>query len=311
MGATEPRYCPISTLHRKLRQGTGSKGRARATVTRRLRTIAGFYKYTVEEELLEHSRRGLRGRRCRHRASRSGTRPPDSHHYPLGRQGRHHPARAAHRRDRPPASDRRAGVPGCGRAAARPARHSHRRRLRRRRRLGRTRSSSLRELGEDLAQVVLDPARADEQPGPRSPGSRGRRGPAAQCGPPGRSARRWSRRWHATISPVASRSRLARSPNACTPIRVQHVASGGQLLPRVSTQALVAQPLAVEQVDAGELGSNAGAFECAIEALGFAALAEQDLLPRVQCLEAAVAGRSLDGRALKTAAVAHINRKQT
>ena len=44
-------------------------------------------------------------------------------------------------------------------AAAGPARHSHRRRLRRSRRPGRTRSSSLRELGEDLAQVVLDPAR--------------------------------------------------------------------------------------------------------------------------------------------------------
>ena len=55
MSATEPRYCPISTLHRKLRQGTGNQGRARATVTRRLCTIAGFYKYTVEEELLEHS----------------------------------------------------------------------------------------------------------------------------------------------------------------------------------------------------------------------------------------------------------------
>jgi hypothetical protein len=36
MSATEPRYCPISTLHRKLRQGTESKGRARATLTRRL-----------------------------------------------------------------------------------------------------------------------------------------------------------------------------------------------------------------------------------------------------------------------------------
>ena len=55
MSATEPRYCPISTLHRKLRQGTGSKGQARATLTRRLCTIAGFYKDTVEEELLEHS----------------------------------------------------------------------------------------------------------------------------------------------------------------------------------------------------------------------------------------------------------------
>ena len=31
------------------------KGRARATVTRRLCTIAGFYKYAVEEELLDHS----------------------------------------------------------------------------------------------------------------------------------------------------------------------------------------------------------------------------------------------------------------
>ena len=32
-----------------------ARGRARATVTRRLCTLAGFYKYAVEEELLEHS----------------------------------------------------------------------------------------------------------------------------------------------------------------------------------------------------------------------------------------------------------------
>jgi integrase/recombinase XerD len=31
------------------------KGRARATVTRRLCTIAGFYRYAVEEELIDHS----------------------------------------------------------------------------------------------------------------------------------------------------------------------------------------------------------------------------------------------------------------
>jgi integrase/recombinase XerD len=31
------------------------RGRARATITRRLCTIAGFYKYAVEEELLDHS----------------------------------------------------------------------------------------------------------------------------------------------------------------------------------------------------------------------------------------------------------------
>lgn len=30
-------------------------GRARATIARRLCTIAGFYRYAVEEELLEHS----------------------------------------------------------------------------------------------------------------------------------------------------------------------------------------------------------------------------------------------------------------
>src|SRR5690242_1898571 len=33
-----------------------TRGRARATVTRRLCTIAGFYRYAVEEELLENSR---------------------------------------------------------------------------------------------------------------------------------------------------------------------------------------------------------------------------------------------------------------
>ena len=38
-----------------LRPRPGSEGRARATITRRLCTIAGFYKYAVEEELLKHS----------------------------------------------------------------------------------------------------------------------------------------------------------------------------------------------------------------------------------------------------------------
>jgi integrase/recombinase XerD len=32
-----------------------ARGRARATIARRLRTISGFYRYAVEEELLEHS----------------------------------------------------------------------------------------------------------------------------------------------------------------------------------------------------------------------------------------------------------------
>jgi integrase/recombinase XerD len=38
-----------------------ARGRARATITRRLCTIAGFYRYAVEEELLEHSRPPMSG----------------------------------------------------------------------------------------------------------------------------------------------------------------------------------------------------------------------------------------------------------
>ncbi|MBO0837764.1 MAG: tyrosine-type recombinase/integrase [Actinobacteria bacterium] len=45
------RRADIETFARELE----AKGRARATVTRRLSTIAGFYKYAVEEELLDHS----------------------------------------------------------------------------------------------------------------------------------------------------------------------------------------------------------------------------------------------------------------
>ena len=45
------RRADIETFARELE----GRGRARATVTRRLSTIAGFYKYAVEEELLDHS----------------------------------------------------------------------------------------------------------------------------------------------------------------------------------------------------------------------------------------------------------------
>jgi len=45
------RRADIETFARELE----ALGRARATVTRRLCTIAGFYKYAVEEELLDHS----------------------------------------------------------------------------------------------------------------------------------------------------------------------------------------------------------------------------------------------------------------
>jgi integrase len=137
-----------------------ANGRARATVTRRLCTIAGFYKYAVEEELLEHSpaasvRRprldyesrataldrnelgallvaaglglalehalisllalnGLRvsgGHRRRHRASGPERGAPDRDHHPQGRQGRHHPAGAAHRPGDRPGRRRTSGRP--------------------------------------------------------------------------------------------------------------------------------------------------------------------------------------------------------
>jgi integrase/recombinase XerD len=45
------RRADIETFARELE----AKGRARATVTRRLCTIAEFYRYAVEEELLDHS----------------------------------------------------------------------------------------------------------------------------------------------------------------------------------------------------------------------------------------------------------------
>src|SRR6201982_663221 len=45
------RRADIETFARELE----ARGRAMATVTRRLCTIAGFYKYAVEEELLDHS----------------------------------------------------------------------------------------------------------------------------------------------------------------------------------------------------------------------------------------------------------------
>jgi integrase/recombinase XerD len=45
------RRADIETFARELE----ARGRARATVARRLCTIAGFYKYAIEEEILEHS----------------------------------------------------------------------------------------------------------------------------------------------------------------------------------------------------------------------------------------------------------------
>ena len=59
-------------------------GRARTTVTRRLSTIAGFYKYAVEEELLDRSP-AAHVRRPRGPATRTETTQPDEDRRPVGR----------------------------------------------------------------------------------------------------------------------------------------------------------------------------------------------------------------------------------
>jgi integrase len=151
-----------------------ARGRARATVTRRLSTIAGFFKYAVEEELPDHSPAAhVRRPRVDYESQAAaldrnelgallvaaGLGSPAEHalisllalnglrvseatgaeiehlglergHRTLiitrkGRQGGHDPACAANRPgDRPGyrRACRRAGVPGCGRTAAGPAR---------------------------------------------------------------------------------------------------------------------------------------------------------------------------------------------
>jgi integrase len=120
-------------------------GRARATITRRLCTVAGFYKYAVEEELLDHSpaahvRRprldyeshvtGLdrnelgallvaaAGSTPRRRADRTPDSPPRRDHQ--ARHPAHAAARVHHRR-----AGRRSPAPGRAgsRLARRPAHH--------------------------------------------------------------------------------------------------------------------------------------------------------------------------------------------
>jgi integrase/recombinase XerD len=163
------RRADIETFARELE----ARGRARATVTRRLSTIAGIYKYAVEEELLDHSPAAhVRRPRLDYESHATaldrnelgallvaaGLGPPVEHALisllalnglrvseatgadidhlglerghrtlvitPQGRQGRHDPARAAHRpRDRPGDRRENRGPVVCHRrrAAAGPA----------------------------------------------------------------------------------------------------------------------------------------------------------------------------------------------
>ena len=94
-----------------------AKGRARATVTRRLSTIAGFYKYAVEEELLgtspaAHVRRPRVGLRvpCRGPGPQRGRRLAGRRSRPAGRARADLAARA----------ERAAGLGGCRRGHRAP-----------------------------------------------------------------------------------------------------------------------------------------------------------------------------------------------
>ena len=97
-----------------------------------------------------------------------------------------------------------------------------------------------------------------------------------------------------TFSPVASSSLRARSAKASMPIVANMVVRGAQLRARVDAAILAAQPLAVEQVGAGELGTQPGAAQpldrLAVEALGgspsLSRARERASMPSAQSLRA-------------------------
>ena len=118
------------------------------------------------------------------------------------------------------------------------------------------------ELGEHLAQVPLDGARADEELGRRSPGSCTRRSASrAICASWAVSSSRVSAVCLRTVSPVASSSRRARSANAFGAHPAEHVMGEAELLARVHAPTLATQPLAVQEMGAGEMYGDTAAGE--------------------------------------------------
>jgi hypothetical protein len=140
--------------------------------------------------------------------------------------------------------------------------------------------------GEDLVQVVLDRAGADEQSGPDlrvgEPVARQLRDPVLlgcqpgpRLGPP--AARR-----------LAGRAQLVPSPGGerLEPHLREQVLRHAQLLARLQPPPLAAQPLAVDEVRAGEVHAHTRAPErvdrLAVEPLGGLAFAEERSAPRRQ-----------------------------
>ena len=149
--------------------------------------------------------------------------------------------------------------------------------------LGRTRSSSLRELMSSLVKTLrrwyLTVRGLMNSRVPISGFESPSRASRAICASWAVSSSRVSTVRLRTVSPVASSSRRARSANASDAHRRQHLVGGAQLLARVDAPVLAAQPLAVEQMGAGELHADAGTAEAfdrlAVETVGDVALAEQ------------------------------------
>ena len=139
------------------------------------------------------------------------------------------------------------------------------------------------ELGEDLGQVVLDGVRADEQPGAdlrvgqAVPGKQrdlhllGGQLPAG----PGRGV------GAARAGGFPGGEQLPAGPfcESFHPDLVQHLVSDVQLLTRVTAAALAAQPLAVEQVAAGQFRAEPGTAKPVdrfpVQAIGLLALGHQ------------------------------------
>ena len=135
------------------------------------------------------------------------------------------------------------------------------------------------ELGEHIAQVPFDRPRADEELGGDL------RIGVAVAREPG-DVRLLRRELVARVVaalahllPGGRSSRRARSAKAVRAHRGEQLARGAQLLARVDAPALAAQPLAVQQARAGELGREPRAAEAldglAVEALGGVAVAQQ------------------------------------
>src|SRR5690349_3369694 len=135
------------------------------------------------------------------------------------------------------------------------------------------------ELAEDLVQVVLDSAGAQEQPGADL-----RIGVSltGELGDLRFLDSELTGRLSRTLAYVLARGEqfpLGASGEPVHPQRGQHLVSGPQLVPRVHPAVLAAQPLAIDQVSAGQLHPETGAAEpvdgLPVGALSRLALAQQ------------------------------------